>query len=215
LSFSIAAYVIENVISIISTVGYPGIFLLMLLEGMLLPVPSEVVMAFGGYLTVTGGLQPLLGIPSVVLLLVAGTAGNVVGAYLAYLIGKFGGLRFLLRYGRYLMISTSSISKAEAFFNRYGGRSVFATRLLPVFRTFISIPAGIAEMDIHLFLIFTASGTFFWNIILVYIGITLGKNWRSIIPFFDILTYAALGIIGVLFAVWVYVSVRRKRGETA
>jgi membrane protein DedA with SNARE-associated domain len=207
---SISAYVISVTIAVIAAIGYPGIFLLMMLEGMLLPIPSEVVMLFGGYLVATGGLSGAVGIPAVLILLAAGTAGNVTGALVAYMIGKFGGLRLLVRYGRYIMIDEKSIQRADRFFSKYGGRSVFTTRLIPIFRTFISIPAGIAEMNIGTFTMYTALGTTIWNILLVYIGMTLGKNWNVVLPYFEYFTYIAAALILVAFLLWLRSALRRR-----
>ncbi len=197
-------------ISIIVGVGYPGIFLLMMLEGMLLPIPSEVVMAFGGYLVVNGYLGNVLGIPAVVLLVLSGTIGNVAGATIAYYIGRYGGLKFIEKYGRYLFINQSSVQKAQMFFDRYGALSVFLTRLLPIFRTFISIPAGVARMDIRRFITYTFIGTLIWDIVLVYIGYTLGRNWERSLPFFDILTYAVGILFALILAYWLYRLFKRK-----
>ncbi len=187
----------------------------MLLEGMLLPIPSEVVMAFGGYLVVNGYLHNILGIPAVVLLVLSGTVGNVAGATIAYYIGRFGGMKFIDRYGRYLFISRSSVLKAQMFFDKYGALSVFSTRLLPIFRTFISIPAGVAEMDIRKFVTYTFIGTLIWDIILVYLGYTLGSNWERSLPFFDTLTYAAAILLACLLVYWIYRMLKKKNAMMA
>ncbi len=181
-----------------------------MLEGMLLPIPSEVVMAFGGYLVVNGYLGNVLGIPAVVLLVLSGTIGNVAGATIAYYIGRYGGLKFIEKYGRYLFINQSSVQKAQMFFDRYGALSVFVTRLLPIFRTFISIPAGVARMDIRRFITYTFIGTLIWDIMLVYVGYTLGKNWERSLPFFDILTYAVGILFALILAYWLYRLFKRK-----
>ncbi len=187
----------------------------MLLEGMLLPIPSEVVMAFGGYLVVNGYLHNILGIPAVVLLVLSGTVGNVAGATIAYYIGRFGGMKFIDRYGRYLFISRSSVLKAQMFFDKYGALSVFSTRLLPIFRTFISIPAGVAEMDIRKFVTYTFIGTLIWDIILVYLGYTLGSNWERSLPFFDTLTYAVGILFACLLVYWIYRMLKKKNAMMA
>lgn len=184
--------------------------MLMLLEGMLLPIPSEVVMAFGGFLVVNGYLHSVLGIPAIVLVVLSGTVGNVAGAVIAYYIGRYGGLKFIDRYGRYLFINQSSVQRAQMFFDKYGALSVFLTRLLPIFRTFISIPAGVARMDVRTFVTYTFAGTLIWDIMLVYVGYTLGRNWENSLPFFDLLTYA----VGILFAgflvYWLYKLLKKK-----
>lgn len=203
--------VIGFVVSIISKIGYPGIFFLMVLEGMLLPIPSEVVMLFGGYLAQSGGLPAYAGLPSVFWVLLSGTAGNIFGALLAYYIGKLGGVALLLRYGKYFMIDERSIQRAQAYFDKYGGRSVFATRLIPVFRTFISIPAGIGKMNVLRFAAYTGAGTIIWNLLLVYLGMLLNRSWETLIPFFDYLTYAALVVIAILAIIWGRAALKKYR----
>ena len=181
-----------------------------MLEGMLLPIPSEVVMAFGGYLVVNGYLHSVLGIPALVMLLIAGTLGNVTGATVAYYIGRYGGLKFIDRYGRYMFINQSSVQRAQKFFDKYGSVSVFSTRLIPIFRTFISLPAGVARMNMHKFILYTFIGTLAWNILLVYLGYSLGKNWETLLPLFDLLTYLVSGVLAVLLFYWL-VKLLRKR----
>jgi membrane protein DedA with SNARE-associated domain len=182
----------------------------MMLEGMLLPIPSEVVMAFGGYLVVNGYLHSVFGIPAIVMLLIAGTLGNVTGATVAYYIGRYGGLKFIDRYGRYMFINQSSVQRAQKFFDKYGSVSVFSTRLIPIFRTFISLPAGVARMDIRKFILYTFIGTLAWNILLVYLGYSLGKNWESLLPLFDLLTYLVSGVLAVLLAYWLFKLLKKR-----
>lgn len=212
---SIPAYIIGITVGVIEAIGYPGIFILMMLEGMLLPIPSEVVMLFGGYLVETGHLPAILGIPAILILLFAGSAGNVTGAEVAYGIGRFGGLKILLRYGRYFLIDEHSLERADAFFIRYGAMSVFTTRLIPIFRTFISIPAGIAEMRLSTFTAYTALGTVIWDTILIYFGMTLGKNWNVVLPYFEYFTYVAAAVIAVLFLLWLRSALKKRELKRA
>src|SRR5579875_968259 len=195
------------------SLGYPGIFLLMVLEGMLLPIPSEAVMAFGGYLAFSGGLGPVAGIPAYVILLVSGTLGNVVGAYLAYALGRYGGIPVILRYGRYILLDRKSIDRVHAWFLRYGPVSVFFTRLVPIFRTFISIPAGIAEMRLPLFLGLTFLGSLAWDSLLIYLGYQLGPNWNKVVSEFDQYTYVAIAAAVILVALWVFQKLRERKNQ--
>lgn len=192
------------IINTITTLGYPGIFLLMLLEGLLLPIPSEVVMAFGGYLAFKSALPAELGVPAFILLLIAGSVGNMVGAYLAYLLGDYGGIPLILRYGRYVMLDKKSIDKTQEWFNKYGNSSVFLTRLVPVFRTFISIPAGIAKMNRVHFLGLTLAGAIIWDSLLIYFGYLLGPNWNNIIDAFNKFTDVALVALAAIIIWWVW-----------
>ncbi len=207
----LAQYVIDQVISLMQTAGYPGIFLLMLLEGMLLPVPSEVVMAFGGFLASDGGLGPVLGIPAYLIVLIAGSVGNLVGAYIAYMIGDYGGIPLIKKYGKYVFLNDNTVESVQKWFEKYGPISVFLTRLVPVFRTFISIPAGIAKMNRKLFLTYTFIGALIWDTFLIYLGWTLGKNWQEIMGTFTKYTDVALAALGLLIVYWIYRILVRRR----
>lgn len=203
---SIINYTINLIIQVISTIGYPGIFFLMMLEGMLLPIPSEVVMAFGGFLIAThsAALPAFMGIPAFVILLIVGSIGNLVGALIAYLIGDYGGIPLINRYGKYVLLKEDTVAKTQLWFEKYGSISVFLTRLVPVFRTFISIPAGIARMNRKVFSAFTLIGALIWDTMLIFLGMEFGANWKSVVSYFDKYTYVALGAIAVLFVYWLY-----------
>lgn len=207
----LAEYVINLVTNLMHTAGYPGIFLLMLLEGMLLPIPSEVVMAFGGYLAFSNGLPPVLGIPAYIIVLIAGSVGNLVGAFIAYLIGDYGGIPLIKRYGRYVFLNENTVESVQKWFEKYGAVSVFLTRLVPVFRTFISIPAGVAKMNRKLFLTYTFAGALIWDSFLVYLGWTLRQNWQEIMNDFSKYTDAALVAILFLFLYWVYRTLSKRK----
>ncbi len=213
---AIATSLANFVIGLIQALGYPGIFLLMLLEGLLLPIPSEVVMAFGGYLAFSSGLPDIMGIPAFVILLLVGSLGNVAGAYLAYLLGDYGGIPLILRYGRYVMLDENSIRRTHEWFLRYGPVSVFLTRLVPIFRTFISIPAGIAKMNRATFLLLTLAGALAWDSLLIYFGYLLGPHWSSILSFFDEYQYLAIGILAAIILWWFFnkISKRSKASGT-
>lgn len=200
---------------VISSIGYPGIFGLMLLEGMLLPIPSEVVMAFGGYLIYTGQLPGLLSVPAFVILLLVGTVGNLSGALIAYYIGYYGGEPLIVRYGKYVFLDESSVKHVQRWFSKYGPESVFGTRLVPIFRTFISIPAGIGKMNIKLFAVLTFLGSLIWDSVLIYFGISLGKNWQKIITFFDQYQYVAIAAIVILLALFFINKVRAKSARNS
>ncbi|MCL4344860.1 MAG: DedA family protein [Candidatus Thermoplasmatota archaeon] len=202
------AYVVNVIIYVIRVSNYPGIFFLMFLEGVLLPIPSEVVMAFAGYLSLTGQLPAFLGIPPVILALIAGSTGNAVGAAAAYAIGYYGGRPAILRFGKYVRLDQDTLAKTEKWFNKYGEVSVFFTRLVPVFRTFISIPAGLAEMNFKKFIILTFVGTVIWDSVLIYLGYILGSKWQNILGAFNDYSYIA---IAAAFAVLIYVYYKLSR----
>ena len=208
---SLTVILINEMTGIIQAVGYPGIFFLMVLEGMLLPIPSEVVMVFGGYLLYRNDLTGIGFIPGFGVLLIIGTLGNLVGALIAYYLGDKGGIPLIMKYGKYVMLDEKSINTTQRWFRKYGDISVFGTRLVPIFRTFISIPAGIAKMKLRYFILFTVTGMVIWDTLLIYIGIRLGPNWETMLSYSDMLTYVALAAIAFLFVYWLYLTFKKKK----
>lgn len=186
------------IINLISSTGYWGIFLLMTLESTLIPIPSEVTMPFAGSLAALGKFDFLL-------VVLVGTLGNLIGSLLAYALGYWGQeniVRSVIRkYGKYFLLSEHEFEKSQKSFDKYGELIVFASRLLPVLRTFISLPAGIAKMKLSKFILYTLVGSFLWSILLTYIGFTLGQRWNILEVYFrkfDVLIVAVLGA-AVLF----------------
>lgn len=159
--------------------GLLAIFVLMLLESACVPIPSEVTMLFGGAMTATAfaGAGNELGFWAVV---VAGTLGNLIGSWLAYWAGDRGGRPLIDRFGRYLLIRPHEVDRAHEWFERRGELMVFVSRLLPVVRTFISLPAGVAEMPWWRFTIYTVLGCLPWCLVLTWLGATLGDNWTAV-----------------------------------
>jgi membrane protein DedA with SNARE-associated domain len=196
----------------IATYGYAAVFLLMMAESACIPIPSELIMTFGGALAagaVPGTHLNLVGV------IIAGTAGNVVGSYVAWAVGRYGGQAALRRWGRRFRIREHDLDRANRWFDRYGPRAVLIGRLLPVVRTFISLPAGIAGMDPVRFGIYTTIGCIPWTAALGYAGYAVGKNWHSIVNGFQGPTYviAAVVVIALAIAVWRYA--RRRNAEAA
>ncbi|MEM4313173.1 MAG: DedA family protein, partial [Thermoplasmata archaeon] len=175
---SISEIVIALIIDFLAKYGYTAIFFLMMLESMMLPIPSEVIIPFGGFLAYKGYLN-IYGV------ITAATLGGVVGSYIAFLIGYYGGRPFILKYGKYMLIDKENLNRAEKWFNKYGRISVFTTRLVPVIRTFISLPAGIAKMKTSLFLLYTFLGSLIWSIFLGILGYLLKERWIIIFSFFS------------------------------
>lgn len=161
------------VIWIISGLGYAGIVLAMAIESACIPLPSEVIMPFSGYL-VSQGRFTLWGVSF------AGALGCTIGSALAYAVGAYGGRRFILRYGRYVLISPHEVERADRWFARYGIAATFISRLLPVIRTFISLPAGIARVPFGRFLLYAFLGSFPWSWVLAYVGMLLGEHWEQV-----------------------------------
>jgi len=188
---------------LIATYGYVAIFLLMVAESACIPVPSELIMTFGGALA--AGAVPGTGL-NLAGVILAGTAGNVAGSYIAWAVGRYGGQPALRRWGRRLGIREHDLDRATRWFDRYGPRAVLIGRLLPVVRTFISLPAGIAGMDPLRFGIYTTIGCIPWTAALAAAGYAVGKNWDSIVKGFHGPTYviAAVVVIGLAVAIWRY-----------
>src|SRR3990167_2595418 len=173
----IIAFLTQLIISVIKSAGYTGIFLLMAAESALIPIPSEVTMPFAGYLASIGQFNFL----AVVLV---GAFANLFGSLLAYYLGYYGGetvVRQIIRsYGKYVLISENELNRSESWFRKYGDKIVFFSRILPIVRTFISLPAGIAKMNVWKFSIFTLIGSLIWSVLLTYVGFVLGQNWHSL-----------------------------------
>ncbi|MCL6444738.1 MAG: DedA family protein [Alicyclobacillus sp.] len=187
--------------NLVAHYGYIGVFILMTLESACIPIPSEAVMPYAGYLSFTHTLS----FWAVVLI---GTLANVVGGLIAYGIGKAGGRPLVLHYGRYILLNQRHLERAEQWFDRHGEWTVLICRLLPALRTFISLPAGIAEMKLGRFVLYSALGSLPWNFALTYAGYYLGKHWEQIGHYIKPLTY--LGVLLLVLAVlWFWFGKRR------
>jgi membrane protein DedA with SNARE-associated domain len=191
----------------IANYGYLAIFLLMLLESACIPVPSELIMTFGGALAAGAVPGTKLNLAGVI---IAGVAGNVAGSYVAWAAGRYGGQAAVRRWGRCLRIGEHDLDRANVWFDRHGSRAVLIGRLLPVVRTFISLPAGFAGMNPARFGIYTTLGCIPWTAALAYAGYAVGANWHSIVDGFKGPTYiiAAIAVIIVAVAAWRYVRAR-------
>jgi len=165
------------IIAVISTLGYGGVVLMMAIESACIPVPSEVIMPFSGFLVASGRFN-------LNMVAVMGALGCLLGSYLAYYVGANGGRRFIERYGRYLLIAPHELEIADRFFARWGSLAVFLCRLLPVVRTFIAFPAGVSRMKLLPFTIYTLLGSYLWCLALAYAGMKLGQNWKDLAPYF-------------------------------
>lgn len=204
----IIAWVVELIMGIIQAGGFPGIVGLMALESMCMPVPSEVVLTFAGALVFQGKLV-FFGDPVLDTFLVglAGTLGCTIGSVLAYYIGLKGGRPFILKYGRYVRLNEKHLDTTECWFRKYGDWAVFGSRLLPVVRTFISLPAGMAKMNFHRFWILTTIGSLPWCMALAYLGLFLGENWTTVESLYRPLEYIV--VIGVVALAVYYLWKRR------
>jgi membrane protein DedA with SNARE-associated domain len=183
--------------------GYWAIFLLMLAESACIPFPSEVTMLVGGWYAATGDL-------SFFWVGAAGVTGNLAGSWLAYWAGRRYGRELLDRHGKYVLIRSHDIDRAEVWWDRHGEAATFFSRLLPVIRTFISVPAGIAQMNFWKFTLYTFLGCIPWTYALTYAGVVAKDNWHRVVDYFDVPTLLIAGGLIVAAGVW-YVRRRKQR----
>jgi len=193
----IIAATIVGVTNIINQAGYAGIFILMALEGSFLPVPSEIILTFSGYLVSQGKF-------SLLLVAATGALGNVAGTLLTYAVGRYLGLPFVYRYGKYMLITRNDIDKAHQLFEKYGTTIIFVSRLMPGVRGYIPIGAGIARMKIIPFVAAVLIGSFLYSLALTYIGVLLGEHWEVVGPHLQqwsgILLFAL--VLGLVWWIW-------------
>ncbi|MBA2705245.1 MAG: DedA family protein [Blastocatellia bacterium] len=199
------------IVAVISTLGYSGIVLLMAIESACIPLPSEIIMPFSGYLVSTGQMNLWL-------VALAGAVGCVLGSLVAYWVGMKGGRPLIEKYGRYLLVSKHDLDLADRWFEKRGEIIVFVSRMLPAIRTFIAFPAGVARMNLKRFVIYTFAGSFPWCLGLAYAGQKLGEKWNkddTLKTWFHRLDFL-IGIAAViLVAWWIWRHVGHLRKENA
>ena len=193
----------------IATYGYLAIFVLMLAESACIPVPSELIMTFGGALAagaVPGTQLNLIGV------ILAGTAGNVAGSYIAWAAGRYGGQPAVRKWGKRFRLREHDLDRAITWFDRHGGKAVLIGRMLPVVRTFISLPAGIAGMPPVRFGVYTTIGCLLWTTALAVAGYAVGANWESVVSAFHGPSYLIAGIVlaAIVLGTWRYYARRRQ-----
>jgi membrane protein DedA with SNARE-associated domain len=210
----VLALLTEFVTDEIARYGLLAIFVLMLLESACIPIPSEVTMLFGGALTTASFLAPEQQL-DFWLVVLAGTVGNVVGSWLAYWAGYTGGRPLVDRWGRYLLIRPHEVDRAHEWFERRGQSAVFVGRLLPVIRTFISLPAGVVRMGFWRFTFYTVLGCLPWCLALTWIGALLGERWESAERLMRPFAWAIAVVLAAGIAWWVWHRIRTIRAEEA
>ncbi|OGF45246.1 MAG: alkaline phosphatase [Candidatus Firestonebacteria bacterium RIFOXYA2_FULL_40_8] len=182
------------IISGISTMGYSGIVLMMAIESACIPLPSEIIMPFSGYLVAQGRF-------TLFWVSFAGALGCLVGSIPTYFVGLYGGRPLLEKYGKYVLISHHDMEIADKFFAKYGDLATFISRLLPVVRTFISLPSGIAKTNFPKFCFYTFIGSFLWCWFLAWVGLKMGEHWNTLGVYFHRFD-AVIGIIILAGAIW-------------
>ncbi|PAE28285.1 alkaline phosphatase [Paenibacillus sp. 7884-2] len=198
----------ENwITSIMEQFGYIGIFLLIMVENLFPPIPSEVILTFGGFMTTHSNLT-ILGV------VIAATIGSVVGAIVLYGVGFVINVdrieKIVDRWGHILRLTREDIHKANAWFEKYGVWTVFFCRFIPLIRSLISLPAGMARMNFWVFLALTTVGTFIWNVVLVNIGAAVGDSWETIVGYMDIYSNIVYALLAVLFIVLVWLFIKKR-----
>lgn len=193
---------------VILTVGYAGIGLVMLVENIIPPIPSEFVMPFAGFLV----SQEELSYAGVV---IAGTLGAVLGAVVIYYVGRVTGedrvREWTRKYGRYILMGENDLDRGMDIFERYGDAIVLFGRIIPIVRSLVSLPAGVKEMNLPKFLLFTTIGSLIWNGILAYTGLALGHHWESVLHYMDMYEYLIFGVLGLLVLMFLVRKVSRKQ----
>lgn len=197
---------VQWVLDIINDIGYVGMVFLMFLDGISFPVPSEVIMAFGGWLAYDGQFD-------LSLVILTGTLGSVLGALAAYGIGYTGGRLLVTKFGRYVLLDEDSLVKVEGWFEKYGNWAIFLTRFVPLVRTLISFPAGIGRFKLSHFIALTFLGSLIWNTVLGYLGYWLGPQWEDIIAFFDSIELIAIAALVIFLIWWVWRRLKEKKAK--
>ena len=198
----------EFILAIMEQFGYIGVFLLIAIENIFPPIPSEVILLFGGFMTTYTKLN-------IVIMIIAATLGSILGAIVLYYIGKIFNkdrLKKIIsgKIGKILRLKNSDIDKADKWFDTKGNKTVFFCRFIPIVRSLISIPAGMSEMPMCKFLIYTTFGSLIWNTVLVVIGSIVGENWTSILTIFDTYSSIVVVVIAIIFVICVYLFYRNR-----
>ena len=199
--------IVQFAVDVVEALGLPGVFLLMLAESACIPIPSETTMLFAGF-NVSEGEYSLAVVTAV------GVAANVVGSWIAYGVGYFGRIDILEKHGRKLHIKPSHLAWADRWFERYGAATVFFSRMLPIIRTFISLPAGVARMPFWRFTVLTTAGCVPWVLLLAFIGKQVGDRWEQWRDSLHYVDYAVLAMI-VLGAIYLFVRWRQPAADAS
>jgi membrane protein DedA with SNARE-associated domain len=194
----------------IANYGYLAVFLLMMAEAACIPIPSELIMLLGGALAAGAVAGAHL---NIVLVIICGIAGDVTGGFIAWAVGKYAGQAAIRRWGKYVFLREDDIARAERWFEKHGAPSVFFGRMVPVVRTFISLPAGLAGMRPLKFGVYTVAGCVPWTTALGIVGYFIGANWEKVAKAFNGPTYILAGIIAVLLVIAAIFFLRKRRAE--
>ncbi len=203
----------DLVTQLYATVGYLGVAFWVALESVIIPIPSELVLPFAGFLVGEGtAIEPLTGQPwNLVLVTLFGTIGATIGALIAYAIGMYGGRPIIERWGRYLGISSADLDRAETFFERHGDAAAFFGRLVPVIRSLVSFAAGVARMPLGRFILFTFLGSLPFTLLLASAGVVLGSNWATVGGVLKQFEYAIVALLIAIVLGWIWFRIVKPR----
>lgn len=183
--------------------GYYAVAILMAMENACIPIPSELILGFAGYMIYAGRM-------TFTMAMVAGMVGGMAGSYFAYYVGHYGGRPFVDKYGKYFFVKKSHVDIAQEWFDKYGIKAVFFSRMLPVVRTFISLPAGFAHVDMRQFFFYTFIGSLPWTALILFIGMMLGEGWKVMMEVGHEISLAVAAIL-VIICIVLYVQYKRKK----
>lgn len=199
----------EFILSMMNQFGYIGVFLLIAIENIFPPIPSEVILLFGGFMTTYSELN-------IIIMIIFATLGSLIGAIILYYIGRLLNKERLKkiisgRIGRILRLKNSDIDKADQWFDTKGNKTVFFCRFIPIVRSLISIPAGMSEMPLGKFFLYTTFGSLIWNSTLIVIGALVGEKWESILNIFDTYSHIVLILLIIIFLIAIYFFYNKKK----
>jgi membrane protein DedA with SNARE-associated domain len=205
IEMGITEFLSQYITLLMEKTGYITVFITMVMESMVLPVPSEAVMPFAGFLIADGKF-------TFILVVVISTLGSLTGSLISYAIGYYGEKALIHKYGKFLLLDADELEATDRFFNKYGDITIFICRFIPVVRHLISIPAGIAEMNIWKFVLFTVIGAGLWNTFLAFVGFNLRSNWEAVMKYSKVIDVFVLLILALLIAYYIYKHLK-KRGK--
>jgi membrane protein DedA with SNARE-associated domain len=208
----IEQWILDVVSSTYNLMQWPGVVLLMAIESACIPFPSEIIMPLAGWMLIK---ELNLSVWSVFMAGAYGAIGNTIGSIVAYYIGMWAGRPLILKYGKYVLLSRHDLDLADRWFSKSGSWTVFISRLLPVVRTYISLPAGIAKMNIYKFIIYTFAGAFIWSTGLAYGGYLLGEHWETLRNAMRPFDPVIIGLIVVAVGLYVWRHLKHRREDKA
>lgn len=203
----ILSWIGQLAITAIHALGYGGILVMMALESMVFPLPSELVMPFAGFLCVQGTFKFWL-------VVLFSSLGSIIGSLISYYIGYYGGKKVINKWGKYLLLNEEDLQKTEQWFEKKGEITIFISRFIPVVRHLISIPAGIGKMNLKRFCIYTLVGATLWNTFLAYLGLKLGENWSTVRQYSEYISIPIATIIILIGAYFIYRHIKHHKDKT-